>query len=287
MFRRTFRITLQNLFRSPLVWLTALLVVGITIYEASILTYGYYDEALNEMIFDTDSRFILRFQNYVQHVSNACTARGLRYQLPLFAIVTTSLILMRDYGDKFFEIERAAGMKPSRYVWGRVTALVTVNTIMTFSQCFLSFYWYVFSRGGVEGMDTLTMLGDSLVRLTRTVTVVTLPAVLFYVAFTYAIGCFCKNWVGASVIGVAYSQFARLARTRLASRLPEVYIKYLMPAPQNSRYFFYYYDTEWHDSMLSDFQVTEWDPIICFSLLLCVILLYLTLSHFCVYRRKL
>ena len=53
MFRCTFRITLQNLFRSPLVWLTALLVVGITIYEASILTYGYYDEALNEMGEDT------------------------------------------------------------------------------------------------------------------------------------------------------------------------------------------------------------------------------------------
>ena len=137
MFFRTFRISLQNLFRSPLFWLTVLLVTGISIYEGQNLSYGYYDEALNETIMDTDPRYVLNFQTYVQHVSNTCGAQIMVYALPLFAVVTSSLILMRDYSDKFFEIERAAGIKPARYVWGRVAALLTVNTVMTFVQCFL------------------------------------------------------------------------------------------------------------------------------------------------------
>ena len=124
---QSYKTALRNLFRSPLFWLTVLLVTGVSIYMASTRSYTYYDEALNDVILDTDPRFILDFKTYVQHVSNTCGAKSMVYALPLFAVITSSLILMRDYGDKFFEIERAAGIKPSHYVWGRVAALITVT----------------------------------------------------------------------------------------------------------------------------------------------------------------
>ncbi len=290
MFFRTFRITLQNLFRSPLFWLTVLLVTGVTIYEGQNLSYGYYDEALNETIFDTDPRFVLNFQTYVQHVSNTCGAQIMVYALPLFAVITSALILMRDYGDKFFEIERAAGIKPARYVWGRAAALVTVNTVMTFVQCFLCFYWYVFTRGGVDGMDTMTMLGDSVIRLTRSTLLLSLPAVLFYATLTYGVGCLCKNWIPAAALSVAYSQLPLLMNYTVSVRLLriyETYENYIKPIPGHMRHYLHYYDTEWHEKILENFGIKPWDPWICLSVILGSTLLYLLLSHLCVRRRRL
>ena len=102
MFFQSYKNVIRNLFRSPLFWLTVLLVTGISIYLASGRSYTYYDEALNDVIPDTDPRFVLDFKTYVQHVTNTCAAKSMIYALPLFAVVTSSLILMRDYGDKFF-----------------------------------------------------------------------------------------------------------------------------------------------------------------------------------------
>ena len=165
MFRRTFRITLQNLFRSPLFWLTVLLVTGISIYLASGRSYTYYDEALNDVIPDTDPRFVLDFKTYVQHVTNTCAAKSMSYALPLFAVVTSSLILMRDYGDKFFEIEKAAGIKPFSYTAGRIAALLTVNgMILLLLSGFLA-YGRIALEGGVDGMSFGYMLIHSLPRL--------------------------------------------------------------------------------------------------------------------------
>ena len=290
MFRRTFRITLQNLFRSPLFWLTVLLVTGISIYLASGRSYTYYDEALNDVIPDTDPRFVLDFKTYVQHVTNTCAAKSMIYALPLFAVVTSSLTLMRDYGDKFFEIERAAGIKPARYVWGRVAALLIVNTVMTFVQCFLCFYWYVFTRGGVDGMDTITMLGDSVIRLSRATLLLSLPAVLFYAALTYGVGCLCKNWIPAAALTVAYSQLPLLMNYTVSARMLriyEAYENYIMPIPKHMRHFLHYYDTDWHEKMLENFGIQPWDPWIALSVILGSTLLYLLLSHICVRRRRL
>ena len=254
------------------------------------MTYGYYDEALNEIIEDTDPRFVLDFKTYVQHVTNTCAAKSMVYALPLFAVVTSSLILMRDYGDKFFEIERAAGIKPACYVWGRVAALLAVNTVMTFVQCFLCFYWYVFTRGGVDGMDTMTMLGDSVIRLTRATLLLSLPAVLFYAALTYGVGCLCKNWIPAAALTVAYSQLPGLLNYTVSARMLriyEAYENYIMPIPKHMRHFLHYYDTDWHEKMLENFGIQPWDPWIALSVILGSTLLYLLLSHICVRRRRL
>ena len=290
MFFQSYKNVIRNLFRSPLFWLTVLLVTGISIYLASGRSYTYYDDALNDVIPDTDPRFVLDFKTYVQHVTNTCAAKSMIYALPLFAVVTSSLILMRDYGDKFFEIERAAGIKPARYVWGRVAALLTVNTVMTFVQCFLCFYWYVFTRGGVDGMDTITMLGDSVIRLTRAILLLSLPAVLFYTAFTYGVGCLCKTWIPAAALTVAYSQLPLLMNYTVGARMLriyKIYENYIKPIPGHMRHYLHYYDTDWHEKMLENFGIRPWDPWICLSVILGSTLLYLLLSYLYVRRRRL
>ena len=286
---QSYKTALRNLFRSPLFWLTVLLVTGVSIYMASTRSYTYYDEALNDVILDTDPRFVLDFKTYVQHVSNTCGAKSMVYALPLFAVITSSLILMRDYGDKFFEIERAAGIKPSHYVWGRVAALITVNIVMTFVQCFLCFYWYVFTRGGVDGMDTVAMLGDSVIRLTRSTLLLSLPAVLFYAALTYGVGCLCKTWIPAAVLGVAYSQLPHLMNYTVSVRVLqvyEVYENYIKPLPKRMRHYLHFYDTDWHEQMMENFGIKPWDPWIALSVILGSTLLCLLLAHICVRRRR-
>ena len=98
MFLTTYKNTLKNLIRSTTFWL---LVAVLAIVVIQGVNEGFY-------LVDTEPDFVLTYQMYIQSIINSLASKLLMYALPIFAVITVVLVLNRDYGDKFFEIEKAA-----------------------------------------------------------------------------------------------------------------------------------------------------------------------------------
>ena len=195
MFLSVYKTTLKNLFRSLLFWLVIALLIGCSLYEAFSGGSGYYSHELGEMIWDTDPRYVLDEETYVKDAINNCSYTML-YAMPLMAIVSTFLILSRDYSDGFYEIERAGGRRTLRYLTGRLSALLTVNFIAILLTVFMMSITYVFTRGGVSDMPIGEFWADLIPRTLRNVICVTWPPVAMFVCFTYMLGSLFKNGYG-------------------------------------------------------------------------------------------
>lgn len=286
MFKTVFFTTVKNLFRSAIFWPIAVILTIIAIYEATGVMYNYYDPAIGEVIYDNDPRYILQFNTYVQTVMNACVSNVMMYGMPLFTVVSTVIILFRDYGDGFFEIEKSCGMSSSLYLGGRMTALITVNTVTAFLATMLSLYVYVFTRGGVVGMGMLNLLSDSVVRVIRVTAFISLPCILLYITLTYAVGSIFSSGIPAAVAGLGYAVFYYVANLMFRFRIAPVYFDYMSPLPQKPRTYFHYFGTEMFENITQNSGASLWQVILAIGCLVTLSLLYTAVSYIRIRKRN-
>ena len=281
MFFSIYKTTVRNLVRAPIFWMM-FVVFGFVAIELVIKgSYGYYDFELNELIMDTDPRFVLSYTTYVQHASNTVGTELLLYAMPVFTIVSVVLILNRDYGDNFYEIEKAAGTKPTQYLIGRLSALVTVNYIVAIVTAFFILHPYVITRGGVEGMDVWTYIADSTVRLMRHVIFRAFPALLFYIGFTYCVGSLFRSGAAAAICSIGYMIFYVVARSRLQFRVHPFYFDYLSPNPHKLERYLHFYDSDPYqfDSTVRMANTNLTKAAICVCILVGLGALYSTIAY--------
>ena len=286
MFKTIFFTTVKNLFRSVIFRLLLAILVIIAVYEATGVMYNYYDPALGEVIYDNDPRYILQFNTYVQTVMNACVSNVMMYGMPLFTVVSTVIILFRDYVDGFFEIEKSCGMRPAVYLGGRMAALITVNTVTAFLAVMLSLYVFVFTRGGVEGVGILSLLADSVVRVIRVTVFIALPCILLYIALTYGVGSIFSSGIPAAVAGLGYAVFYYVANLMFRFRLAPVYFDYMSPLPQKPRTYFHYYGTDMFENVTQSSGVALWQVILAIGCLVTLSLLYTAVSYIRIRKRN-
>ena len=96
MFTTIYKTTLKTILRSRSAWLALALIVVVLGGEVISGQYGYYDVVLGETIYDTDPRFILNLETYWHNVLQNTCATMLNYLLPLFAVIVTLVVLLRD-----------------------------------------------------------------------------------------------------------------------------------------------------------------------------------------------
>ena len=280
MFLITYKTTFKNLFRSPL-FRMMFAVMGLAVFEVVISgCSGYYDFELNEVIRDTDPRFVLDFRAYVQRIANAVYSDLMAYAMPLFTSVSVVLILSRDYGDNFYEIEKAAGIKPTHYLLGRVAALLTINFAAAIIMTFIPLHAYVLSRGGVAGLDGWAYIIDSTVRLMRNLIFIAFPGILFYIAFTYCVGSVFKSGLGAAACSVGYVIFNYLAVRKLSIRFDLFFGAYLSPTPDKLCYYLHFYDTDLFETTLTTMDTSLGKAVLCIGILVGLGVLYSTIAYF-------
>ena len=285
MFFQIYKTTLKNILRSKTVYFLFIIMMAIAIYDASSASYSYYDMHLGETIFDTDPRYVLEFKIYIQEISNSCTSM-LMYSIPLFAVITTVLILNRDYGDNYFEIEKTENVKALSYLSARFLAILSVNFAVSTFVVLLAFYWYLLSRGGVADMEVLEIAIDSIIRLSRVIVMRVFPCVLFYVSFTYIIGNIAKSGIAGAIVGVGYVVVNYAATLMLRFRVNPFYFDSLSPIPNKLKTYLHYFDTEWFEKSLQNFETDHISAIICMSVLLGVSLIYFVFSFLIINRRE-
>ena len=284
----TYKNTFKTLFRSVIFYLALALLIGVAIYEAIGGGYGYFDMEAMELIMDTDPRFVLTKDNYMQNPNNACCSNMMMYAMPLFAVISTVLVLHSNYNDRFYEIEKAGNVKAVTYFMARILALITINAVLIAFTSLLTHYWYVFSRGGVNGMGTMEMLLDSVGRVLRYVVFLAIPSLTFYITFTYAIGSIFKSgWVGA-IAGMGHVIAYFMGNLMLRMQVGEIgrfYFEYLCPIPTKLRSYLYAFDTADVAVHMERSETSLGKAAACVGVLLGVSVIYSAVSYLCQRKR--
>ena len=218
MFVSTYRVAFKNLIRSTTFWLVLAVLLINTVHES---LEGFYAD-------DDAPGMVLSYVEYIPCIVNSVCSHFLMYAMPIFTVITTVLVINRDYGDHFFEIEKASGVRLSAYVSGRVCVLVTVNLITLFAMNLADVHLYVFTRGGVVDMGLGEYFLDSFVRVLRADVFVAMPCLVFYIGVTYLIGTLFKNGMIASVAGFGYTLFFYIAFLMYRFRIAAEYFDYFL-----------------------------------------------------------
>jgi len=269
MFFKIYKTTFKNIYRSPIFWMLFVLIAFVAW----------------DIIFDTDPRYVLGYNTYVKTVSNTMSSDVLYYLMPLFTSITTVLVVNRDHGDNFFEIEKAAGVKPIQYVFARLLAIFTLNLIVVTIISYLYLDLYVFIRGGVKYMGLWEYITDSTVRMLRMIIFRAVPLIVFYIGFTYFIGSLFKSGIAAAIGSISYVAFYAIGYLMLRLRVGEIYWDYLSPSPLKLTMYFHYYDHTEFEWLITTFQISMGDAILCISLLVGLGVIYSTIAYLCTRKR--
>ncbi len=278
MFLATYKNTLKNIVRAPTFWLLMLLFVFEFINEITTPSFGGYDSTHTEFLNDTDPRFVVGYNTYIKKIANSA-ASLMRETMPFIIAVTTVLVLNRDYGDNFYEIEKAAGIKPRYYILGRLTALATFHIVIGAIADLVLFHTYIFTRGGVPSLDLFTYLTDSTVRLMRIYFFTAIPPILFYIAFTYFLGALFRSGIPAAVVSIGYVLFNSEVYYKIRFRIDPRYGEYLKPYPDKLMAYFYHYDTKDFESTLKMLDTSLGKAALCICILVGLAVVYSAIAY--------
>ncbi len=285
----SYRSVLKTIMRSNIFRLATAVLFVTSISLSARTHFGNYDTNLNIYLWDNDPRYILGFRTYIKAVINICCNDILRTLAPSFVITTTLLVLRRDYRDDFYEIEKAYGVRPHRYLLSRLAALLTVNIPAVALAYFLNLHCYVFSRGGVKGLQFWQYISDSFVRAGRNILFIVIPSVVFWICLTLLSGHLLRGGILSAVgaFGNAIAFFA--AALFFRNRVPQIYLDYISPVPQKIMWYFYYFDTP---SLGNEFKEmiaghgTSVETVIgCLSILFAMSGIMLAISYFLLRKR--
>lgn len=284
MFQSTYKTTIRNLFRAPIFWLMSGFLLFTVFYNISRSNFGVFYYTLGELISASDPRYVADYEVYIKVAANSALYFMATSYMPLFTVVSTVLILNRDYGDNFYEIEKAAGIKPSVYFFGRLAALITVNFAFIFILAMLNFHLYFLVHGSVEYLDIGEYLIDSFPRVMRNIIFVGWPCILMYICVTYFGGCIFSNGTLAAILSFSLVMINKLLSSfsmRFSEGFFKFYRDYLSHTPYKVSMYFYWFDTPGHESFIKS---TEIDTsikkvLICIAIFLVSSLAYVTVSY--------
>ena len=291
MFLSIYKITIKNLLRSLIFWMAVGLVIGITFYECKNGVYSMYSYSYKEIIYDTDPRFVLELNPYKNLIGNVCISFVMYYAMPIFTVISTVLVLNRDYGDQFFEIEKAGGVRSWKYTGGRISALVTVNFALVFIACFLGVWLYLLTRVGPEGvykMETGELLWDSAKRLIRFITFMSFPTTLFYITFTYFLGSIFNSGLISAIGSMAHVIATYVCGFQLRFRIPDIYHDYfsINSAKKIRDYLKYFKWENGFENYIKTYETSFKDAALCFSFVVGLAVICSVISYLRVRKRS-
>lgn len=284
MFFVTYKNTIKMLFRSWTFWLALGAVALIAVVNRPVVTFaeGYKPDSLSLSL-------------YNQQVNNYICATFLQYALPIFTVITTVLVLNRDYGDQFFEIEKAAGVRLPHYFFGRLTAIVTVQLVFLFLAGSVLLHVFVAGWGGVEGLSFGAYLADSTFRLLYTILGGALPCVLFYVGLTYMVGTLLRSGIAAAVTGFVYIilflvlEMFKMMLTRVQNvKVVELYFSYSCHIPDKLKYFLFFWNIDggWEQMTMRPYYTSLGKAALSFAILMGLFAVFAAISYWRVYKRE-
>lgn len=286
MFAKNFVSTIKNLLRSKTFWMCLVLYGIIIVWDTTKVHFSRFDFDLMMEILDTDPRFVLGQKTFYKLLGNTPELIT-KYLHPLVMIFLTSIIVTRDYNDRFFEIEKASGIKPSVYLLSRITALISLGYLVLVIASMVSVHVYVATRGGVDGVGLWDYITDSTVRILWLTFFKGLPCTIFFICVTYAVGALAKNSIAATIVPSIYT-FAVYFHDLQTAANNGILLEYLCHYPTKVINFFYFYKVpgENHEEFCRIFGTSLGDVVLCIGFLVGVSAIGCVISYLRVRKRN-
>ena len=264
MFLSTYKATLKTLTRSLLLWIVIVIAFGAVMSSATSVNSSYtiVENGLPvKVVYDTDPEYVLKRQTCIQTYVNGTVSWMMLYVIPVFCVVSTMLVLTRDYSDNFFEMQKSRGVKTFTSLIAKLLAILSVITAVYLIINFVSGNYYYFSRGGVEGLTTAEHFADISSRVIRVYVTSGLPSILVFTLFTYMCTSITKSGYAGGVLGSLYVVFVYCMEITLRSHFPQWFREYFSPQSDFSYRYWGFYGSEWHNTYMSPYtleQVLTW-----------------------------
>ena len=287
MFRSIYKNTWKTLFRSVTLWLAMLVLLGISVFYVYEQVFFYWEAAKGVQQFLPDYVPELLPESLITEVDNAVNAGFLPYQISVFAVIATALVLNRDYGDQFFEIEKAAGVSPFRYTAGRLAALLSASVVVLEVFSFVVLHTVLIGKGGVAGQNAFQTMLTTFPRLTCGVLFKGIPHLCFYIGLTYLFGTLFRNGpVGGAVGFVQVILYRTLYTLYWLDESWKPYFQYFSPSPSILRFYVTYVGTPNEEAVFTREGVTVGGMVFCVVFLVGIGLLCAAVSYWRTRRRE-
>ncbi len=264
MFFATYKTTMKTLLRSLLLWIVIVIAFGAVMSSAASVNSSYtiVENGLPvKVVYDTDPEYILKREVSIQTYVNGTVCWMMLYVIPVFCVVSTMLVLTRDYSDNFFEIQKSAGTKTFSSLTAKLLAILTVISAVYLLINFVSGNYYYFTRGGVEGLTISQHFADNIARIFRMYVTSGLPSILVYTLITYMFASISKSGFIGGVLGSLYVLLIYCSNITLRSHFSEEFRNYFSPISDISYRYWGFYGSEWHNTYMSPYtlaQVLTW-----------------------------
>ncbi|MBQ8524696.1 MAG: hypothetical protein IJ457_08750 [Clostridia bacterium] len=289
MFFATYRNTLKTLVRSALLWVMFVLLLAVAIYKVSVPNYGMVvveNDIIIREITDLEDEFEMTRGSYVQALRNNFGHLSY-YAVPLFSIVSVMLVLSRDCKDSFFEIEKAGGVKPRTYFFGRLAAILTVNIVLVLVAVMFHNHLYCITRDvmGDMSMSLWAYVSETCIRVLRLFFCGMLPGMLFYIGLTYMAGSLFKSGFFGTVVSSSWVLLVYALGRTAGFRMSTVN-DFLDPL--NHKFYMYwgYYDTEWFTEKTIHNPWSAETLLVHTALVVGIAVLGFAVSYICIRKRK-
>lgn len=276
MFRSTYNNTVKTLLRARTFWL-AVLVFAILVFwnvKATILGEDITLEWPVPILYDL-----------AQMVHNQVITI-MFYAFPIFTVITVALVQDHDYGDQFFEVEKAMNVKPSQYLAGRICGLVAVNLTTVAVFGFIRQNINVYLRGGFRDMPMGKYLLTSSYYLLRLDLLFCLPSLLYYIGIVYLIGALFRGGKAAAIGGFVHVILYYCYHRQFRWKYTPKYFNYFCPIPEHLNHFASYAGVKGAEKPMALFGTTLSDALISCGFLTGVFALGMLLSYFIIRRRE-
>jgi hypothetical protein len=207
------------------------------------------------------------------------TVSGKTYQK---AYLTT----VGDYGDRYYEIEKAGNVRPLSYYFARLLGIMTVVMVVSLGTTLLSVYWYVFSRGGVDGFGFGFVIKDAFLRVWKYVIGLMLPILLAIVSATLCLGNLFRNALVAALGSLAFivANYLYCYIGNITGWQP--YFEYLSTHPSKLRWVIAAYDRGNPIEVMNSFFTSPKHAMICIGIAVGAALLYSIIAHLRIRSRE-
>ncbi|MBR7033759.1 MAG: hypothetical protein IKI03_09035 [Clostridia bacterium] len=265
-----------------------MLLFGASIYYSLIISNGKVDLNTFELIYDTDPRFVLSYQLYIQRVLNTLIGGSLmRFSAPSFCVIISGIITTRDWKDNLYEIERAGGVSPTKYFVGKFSSVLFFSTLLSLFASFVAFHTYILTRGGVPSISSpLFYVFDSTIRVLRVFFMAVFPGILIFVSAVFFASSITHSGFGGSIFGFVIVLFKFLAEFYISGKLPAFYHDYISPTPVKLYQYWTYYDTEWFFEKEIHNPFTIVQMITSLGCLYLIAAVFVAISYLCIKQRK-